>query len=275
MSQGFPRPHPWRSRRASLELLLALRFSATPGAAGETTLGGRTPCSAASLPVNGVWAIPSSSEPWRCPVWLHGPGRMLVMEIQPRELSWCPAPKPRALLASPARADPAAVTGQGKWDTAQRLLATGDPAHLQTPTALHSLGRMSHLWRRDSRTHLEPTCPTMQSSCLGQGTLADQGSVGSLTGQKWHQKGTNCPQSTLLEKAGKASPPSSSCTAPATPVHTGPGLRGLAPGAAGTPWGSPRPTSTHWPRCRQPAARPLQLQLPALGTSFQNTNSCL
>lgn len=121
MSQGFPRPHPWRSRRASLELLPALRFSATPGAAGETTLGGRTPCSAASLPVNGVWAIPSSSEPWRCPVWLHGPGRMLVMEIQPRELGWCPAPKPRALLASPARADPAAVTGQGKWDTAQRL----------------------------------------------------------------------------------------------------------------------------------------------------------
>lgn len=197
------------------------------------------------------------------------------MEIQPRELGWCPAPKPRALLASPARADRAAVTGQGKWDTAQRLLATGDPAHLQTPTALCSLGRMSHLWRRGSGTHLEPTCPSVQSSCLGQGTLADQGSVGSLTGQKWHQKGTNCPQSTLLEKAGKASPSSSSCTAPATPVHTGPGLRGLAPGAVGTPWGSPRPTSTHWPRCWQPAARPLQLQLPALRTSFQNTNSCL
>lgn len=138
MSQGFPRPHPWRSRRTSLELLLLLlaqRFSGTPGAAGETTLAGRTPSSAASFPVNGVWATPSSSEPW-----LHRPGKMLVMEIQLRELSWCPAPKLRALPASPVWADPAAVTGQGKWDMAQRLLATGDPAHLQTLTALCSPG---------------------------------------------------------------------------------------------------------------------------------------
>lgn len=134
VSQGCS-PRLWRSLRASLELLPALWFSATPGAAGDTTLGGRTPCSAASFPVNGVWAIPSSFEPWGCPVWPHGPGKMLVMEMQPRELGWCPAPKPRALLVSPARADPAAVTGQGKWDTAQRLSSTGDPTHLQ-PCAL-------------------------------------------------------------------------------------------------------------------------------------------
>lgn len=134
VSQGFPRLHPWRSRGASLELLPALWFSGTPGA------GGGTPSSAASFPVDGVWAKPSSSEPWRCPVWLHGSGKMLVMEIQPRELGWCPALKPRAVLASPAWADPAAVTGQGKWDTAQRVLAMGDPAHLESPAVLLSSG---------------------------------------------------------------------------------------------------------------------------------------
>lgn len=228
MSQGFPRPHPWRSRRASLELLPALRFSATPGAAGETTLGGRTPCSAASLPVNGVWAIPSSSEPWRCPVWLHGPGRMLVMEIQPRELGWCPAPKPRALLTSPARADPAAVTGQGKWDTAQRLLATGDPAHLQTPTALCSLGRMSHLWRRGSGTHLEPTGPSVQSSCLGQGTLADQGSVGSLTARNGIRKAPTVPRAHFWKKLERLYRPAVPAL-PQPPLYTPVQARGARP----------------------------------------------
>lgn len=49
MSQGFPQPHLWRSREASLELLPALCFSGTPGAEGETTLAGRTPSSAASF----------------------------------------------------------------------------------------------------------------------------------------------------------------------------------------------------------------------------------
>lgn len=47
MSRGFPGLI--QGRRSRLELLLALWFSATPGAAGETTPGGRTPCSPASF----------------------------------------------------------------------------------------------------------------------------------------------------------------------------------------------------------------------------------
>lgn len=247
MSQGFS-PRLWRSRRASLELLPALWFSATPGAAGDTILGGRAPCSAASFPVKGVWAMPSSFEPWRCPVWLHGPGNMLVMEVQPRELGWYPAPNPRALLASPARADPAAVTGQGKWDTAQRLSSTGDPTHLQTPTALCYPGRMSQLWRNGwAPIWSRPPAPVCKAATWAGAPCVTRALV---TGQKWHQKATNCPQSILLEKNGKASLPSGARTAPAAPVHTGPGSGGSVPGAAGTPWGSPRPTSSHPPRCQ-------------------------
>ncbi|NXC88556.1 DOCK2 protein, partial [Cercotrichas coryphoeus] len=94
-------------------------------------------------------------------------------------------------------------------------------------------------------THLEPTCPSVQSSHLGQGTLGNKGSVGSLTGQKWHQKATNCPQSTLLEEAGKASPPSSSCTHRCR-------LGGLGPGGSRDPLG--QPPSHQLPPATVPAA---------------------
>lgn len=83
---------------------------------------------------------------------------------------------------------------------------------------------MSQLWRRGLGTHLEPTDPREQSSHSGQGNLAVQS---SLRGQERHQKATNCPQNTLLEKAGKGFATQQFLQHPSRPCKHRPRLGGL------------------------------------------------
>lgn len=169
---------------------------------------------------------------------------MLVMEIQPREPGRCPAPNPRALLASPARADPAAVTAQGKRDTTQRFVATGDSAHLQTPTALRCLRRRSPLWRRGWAPIWSPPAPVCKAAAWARGPWATKALWAPSPARNGIRKPPTVPR--LHRPAVPALPP-------AALAHTGPGS---VLGAAGTPWGSPRPTSTHRPRCRHQRLSP-------------------